>query len=446
MRTFTLIWFGQLISTLGTYMTFFALTLWIWDATNSATAIALVGVFSRLPKIPTTLFAGPMVDRFNRKYLMLLGDITSALTTVAICFLYLTQQLQIWHLYGAVILTGGFGQIQTLAYQASVSLMVPKQQYTRTSSMTAVVHYGSNILGPALAGILYPLVGLSGILAVDLFTFTIAFVTLLVAPIPQPKKQTGARQLVNNKVESKQLTNKIEPRQLVHEFTLGFAYVWRQPSLKALLLVTVVFKFAHDLGAALYSPMILARTNGSAPALASISAIAGAGGVVGAIVITIWGGPKRRIHGMFAGYIGAGLSKMFFGLGQSLVVWLPAQVCSSLNFPLIGSTRRALWMDKIAHHVQGRVFAANDLMIQIASAGAVLLAGPLADRLLEPAMMPGKPLASWLSIIFGNGPGAGMGVLYSLCALIMVVTGITGFFIPSLRAIETPPNSLPKIG
>ena len=161
--------------------------------------------------------------------------------------------------------------------------------------------------------------------------------------------------------------------------------------------------------------------------------------------MTVWGGPKRRIHSMLAGYIGAGLSKMFFGLGQSLAVWLPAQVCSSLNFPRLGSTRRALWIDKIAHHVQGRVFAANDLMIQLASAGAVLLAGPLADRLLEPAMIHGRPLASVLSNSFGNGPGASMAVLYTLCALTMVMTGITGFFIPSLRVPETTPSVLPKL-
>ncbi|ESA33903.1 major facilitator superfamily mfs-1 [Leptolyngbya sp. Heron Island J] len=418
MRTFTLIWFGQLVSTLGTYMTFFALTLWAWDTTGSATALALVGFFSQLPKIPTTLFAGLIVDRFNRKYLMLLGDVVAALSTIIIGVLYLTQQLHIWHLYAVVIFSGSFGQIQTLAYQASISMMVPKRHYTRTGSMASIVHYGSNIVGPALAGILYPLIGLSGIILVDLFTFAIAFATLLAATIPQPKQSS-------------------EPDQLINTLTFGFRHVWQQPSLKALLLITILFTLAHDLGRALYSPMILARTNGSAQALASISAIAGVGGVVGAIVVSLWGGPKRRINGVLGGYIGAGLSKTIFGLGQSLTVWLPAQLCSSLNFPLLGSARSALWMDKISPNIQGRIFAANSLIIQATSALAALLAGPLADGLLEPAMMPGRPLSHLLSPSFGSGPGAGMAVLYTLCAVMMLLVGIGGFLIPSLRAIET---------
>ena len=417
MRTFTLIWFGQLVSTLGTYMTFFALTLWAWDQTGSATALALVGFFSQLPKIPTTLFAGLIVDRFNRKYLMLLGDIVAALSTVVIGVLYLMQQLQIWHLYGVVILAGGFGQIQTLAYQASISMMVPKRHYTRTGSMASIVHYGSNIVGPALAGVLYPLIGLSGIVLVDLVTFAVAFATLLAATIPQPEKTP-------------------EPDHLINKLTFGFRHVWQQPGLKALLLITILFTFAHDMGAALYSPMILARTNGSAQTLASISAIAGVGGVVGAIVVSIWGGPKRRINGVLGGYMGAGLSKIAFGLGQSLTVWLPAQLSSSLNFPLLGSARSALWMDNISPNMQGRVFAANSLVIQGASAVAVLLAGPLADRLLEPAMMPGRPLSNIFSPSFGSGPGAGMAILYALCALAMIAAGIGGFLIPSLKKIE----------
>ncbi|MEM9483233.1 MAG: MFS transporter [Cyanobacteria bacterium P01_F01_bin.116] len=418
MRTFTLIWFGQLVSTLGTYMTFFALTLWAWDQTGSATALALVGFFSKLSKIPTTLFAGLIVDRFNRKYLMLLGDVVAALATIIIGVLYLTQQLHIWHLYIVVILAGSFGQIQTLAYRSSISMMVSKQHYTRTGSMASVVHYGSNIVGPALAGILYPLIGLSGVVLIDLLTFIVAFVTLLAASIPQPQKTQ-------------------EPDYMLHKLTFGFRYVWQQPGLKALLLITILFTFAHDMGAALYSPMILARTNGSAQTLASVSATAGIGGVIGAIVVTIWGGPKRRIYGVLGGYTGAGLSKIVFGLGQSLTIWLPAQICASLNFPLLGSTRSALWMDQTVSEVQGRVFAANDLVIQGASAVAVLLAGPLADQFLEPAMLSDSPLAKLLSASFGSGPGAGMAIIYSLCALTMLMAGIGGLMIPSLRTMET---------
>ncbi|WP_225889340.1 hypothetical protein [Halomicronema hongdechloris] len=107
------------------------------------------------------------------------------------------------------------------------------------------------------------------------------------------------------------------------------------------MLISVLFKFFHDLGGAIYDPMILARTNGSATVLASTASAAGIGGVTGAILLSAWGGPKRRVTGMLAGFIGAGVSKTVFGLGRSPAVWLPAQVCSSLNFPLLGSSRAA---------------------------------------------------------------------------------------------------------
>lgn len=423
MRIFTLIWFGQLVSTIGSYMTFFALTLWAWEVTGSATALALSGFFFQLPGIPMNLVAGLIVDRFNRKRLMLLGDGISAIATITIGLLYLTNALQIWHFYLLALMAGGFSQIQLLAYKASMSLIVPKQQYTRANSMGAIVHYGSNIVGPALAGVLYPLISLSGIVVIDLATFGIAFLTLLVAPIPQPQPQeTTQKETWSNKL------------------TFGFRQIWQQPSLRALVLVTVLFTFAHDMGGAVLSPMILARTNGSAQALASVSAAAGIGGVAGALVTSVWGGPKRRIHGMLAGYIGAGLSKTVFGLGQSLRIWVPAQVCSSLNFPLLGSTRDALWMGAIPSEQQGRVFAANSLAIKIVSAIAVLIAGPLADKVLSPVMM--TDLAGVLKAGFGTGPSAGVALLYTLCALAIVMLGISGFFIPDLRMIED--NTTPR--
>ena len=399
-------------------MTLFALTLWTWEATGSVTTLALLGLFSQLPQIPTTLLAGPLVDYFDRKRLILLGDAIAALTTAAIGILHFTQSLQIWHLYSLAILAGVGGQIQTLAYDASVSLIVPKQQYMRANSMAAVVHYGASIVGPALAGFLYPIIDLSGIVAVDGLTFAVALLTLFAASIPSP--QATAVKTPESRSDGLSFA----------QCTFGLHHIWRQPYLRTLMLVTLVFTFAHDLGGTLYSPMILARSGGSAETLASVSVIAGSGGVVGAALMTLWGGPRHRGRSMLAGYIGAGLSKLVFGLGRSLTIWLPAQACSSLNFPLLSSARRALWMERVAPEIQGRVFAANMLTIQIASVSAVLLAGPLADQILEPAMMTNHPLAQWLSLGFGRGPGAGMAVLYTASALVMLLAGIVGGLTP----------------
>lgn len=404
-------------------MTEFALILWAWQVTGSATALALVAFFSRSLRIPMTLIAGLIVDRYNRKRLMLLADTISVLCTVAIVLLYLTHQLQIWHLYLTAAITGGAGQIQSLAYQTSLTLIVPKQQYVRANSMNSTVHYGSTILSPALATILFAWIGLSGILLVDVMTFGVAIATLLYVDIPQSQPHTDA-------------VFKAPLRTLY----CSFRQVWRQPGLRLLLVMTTLFWFAHDLGEAIYDPMILARTNGSAQMLASTASAAGIGGVTGAILLTLWGGSQQRSRTLFGAFIGAGFSKMVFGLGRSSAVWLPAQFCSSLHFPLLGSSETAIWMEKVAPEMQGRIFATNEIVLQLASAIAALMAGPLVDRVFEPALRADGSLAGIAALIVGAGAGAGTSLLYVLCALGMISVGIVGFCIPQIRSMGALPS------
>ncbi|MEL6381418.1 MAG: MFS transporter, partial [Cyanobacteria bacterium J06626_18] len=159
MRAFFRIWIGQLVSTMGSYMTVFALMIWVWDITGMATSLALVAFFSQLPRIVVTPIAGIIVDRFPRKYLMILGDVVAMLCTVIIGLLHWGDRLQIWHLYSAVALYGCFGQVQTLAYSTSIALLVPQKDYTRAESMVAAVNYSGAIFSPILAGSLYPLIG-----------------------------------------------------------------------------------------------------------------------------------------------------------------------------------------------------------------------------------------------------------------------------------------------
>ena len=424
MRKFILIWFGQLVSTIGSYMSEFTLTLWAWEATGSATALALVGFFSLLPRILISLFAGIIVDRANRKHLMMLGDAIAAISTLLILILHLSGNLVIWHLYLTASINGGFGQIQQLAYSTSITLLVSPQNYTRANSMNSAVHYGSNIIAPALAGILYPTIGLAGILPIDLVTFGVAIATLLWISIPHPQPDVSSNHKEVGKIKS-----------LWREITFGLRYNWQCSRLRNLLIVTALFWFAHDLGGAIDEPMILARSDNNAQALSAILSAAGIGGVTGAVVLTAWGGSTRRIDGMLAGFIGAGVAKIGFGLGQSLTVWLPAQFCSSLNFPLLGSSETALWMEATSPELQGRVFAANSLVLELVSAIATLIAGPLSDRILEPAMQSSTILSSLFSPIFGKGAGAGMALLYVSCAIAMFSVGVVGYRLPQLHQI-----------
>ena len=424
MRKFILIWFGQLISTIGNYITGFALILWAWSLTGSATALALLGFFSLLPRIFVSLFAGIIVDRTNRKYLMMLGDAIAAISTCGILILHLSGSLAIWHLYLAASVNGGFSQIQRLAYSTSITLLVSPQNYTRANSMNSIVHYGSNIIGPAIAGVLYPIIGLSGILLLDLATFCVAIVTLAWIRIPQPN------------------TNSRQPAEVGKlsifwsEITFGISYIWQRDNLRTLLLITASFWFAHDLGEAIGNPMILARSNNNSQALSAILSIAGISGVTSAIVLTTWGGAKSRVKVMLLGFTGAGIAKTVFGLGRSLTVWLPAQFCSSVNFPFLESSETALWMEAVPPKLQGRVFAANSFVLESVSAITKLIAGSLSDHVLEPAMQSETILSSLFSPIFGNGAGAGMALLSVFCAITMFAIGVVGFKLPQLSQLE----------
>ncbi len=323
-------------------MTVFAIEIWAWELTHSATALALVSFFFLAPSVVIAPFSGIIVDRSNRKHLIMLGDLAASLSTITILLLHLGGNLQIWHIYLTVAINGLFSQIQILAYGVSIPMLVSKQHYIRAISMGSILSYGSEIVGPALAGVLYPFIGFTGILLIDLLSFMIAIGTVLVVNIPQPSVSKAERQ---SRTDIKQ------------ELIFGFRYIFARKSLLALLLLVSLFRFAHDIGDSLYSPMILARTGGNAQILASLEAATGVGGVTGALLLTAWSSSHRRIHGLLLGMIGAGFSKIIFGLSQMPLIWIPAQFCSSLNFPLMGSSGQAIWLTKVEPDLQGRVFA-----------------------------------------------------------------------------------------
>lgn len=422
MHTFIVLWLGQMVSSIGSSMTYFALTLWVWQRTESVTAIALITFFFQLPQIGMALFSGILVDRLPRKLLLVVSDTVAAGCTLSVGILAATQQLQLWNLYGIAAIYGCFGHIQTLTYSTTVPLIVPEQHYTRANGLGSLVVYSAAIVAPALAGTIYPAMGLLGITLIDLVTFAIALSTLISVPIPRTHRDT---------------TETAEPknRGIWQEVTFGFRYIGSSPGLLAMMIALSAFAFMNQLADVLYEPLILARTNSNAQILGMVVAASGIGGVTGSLILSIWGGFRRQVQGMLLGFVGTGLSGIVFGMGSLPVVWSVAQFGSSFHSPLVFSSYMAVWYAKVAPPLQGRVFAADHLVGLVIGAIASLVAGPLVDLGFEP-LMHGKLGATLFNAIAETERGSGIALLYVTISISMVLLGLGSFASSSLRHAE----------
>jgi MFS family permease len=422
MVAFTIVWLGQMVSLLGTSMTRFALTIWAWQVTGEATALALVAFFSFGPTVLLSPVAGALVDRLNRKLVMMLSDLAAGLSTIIILILFATDHLQIWHLYIAGAFAGAFEAFQFPAYSAAVSTMLPKRHYTRANGMLGLTEPTSQIAAPLLAGLLLTVIGLSGILIIDIITFSVAIGALLVVHIPQPAATEAGRQGHGS---------------LWHESIYGFRYIYQRPSLLGLQLVFMAGNFVGSGAYVLIPALILARTGNDEITLGAVQSMFGIGGVAGGVLLSLWGGPARRIHSLLIGWILAGLTGEFLlGLGRDPLIWNISAFCSGFFIPFINGSNQAIWQAKVAPDVQGRVFASRRLIAQISAPLALLLVGPLTDNFFEPAMKPGGSLADLFGGIVGVGPGAGLGLLFALIGLFIVVIGLIGYVTPVIRRVE----------
>ncbi len=422
MRAFVIVWLGQVVSLIGTAMTQFAITIWAWQLTGEATALAAVGFFTFAPTVLFSPIAGALVDRSNRKFVMMISDLAAGATTIALFLLLVSDNLQLWHLFVAGAIEGTFQAFQWPAYSAAISMMIPKEQYARANGMMSLAESGSGILAPVLGGTLYAIIGLGGIMLVDIVTFLVAIGALLVVHIPQPEETAEGRAGQGN---------------IWRESLYGFRYIFARRSLLGLQLA---FFFANLTGSfyfTLLRPMILSRTGDSTATLGLVEGIASAGGVIGGVLLSVWGGPKRRVHGVLIGMMLTGLlGEMLMGFGRNVVIWSVAAFFSSFFIPILNGSNQAIWQAKVAPDVQGRVFATRRLIAQVSGPPAMLLAGFLADRVFEPAMQAGGSLAPVFGGVVGNGAGAGMALMMIFSGAIGVLSALAGYAFPAIRNAE----------
>jgi MFS family permease len=403
-------------------MTGFGLSIWVFQETHSATSLGIMQTAFTLPYLLIIPLAGVMVDRYNRKLMMMISDLAAGLGTIAIFILMYTNHLQVWHYYVVNILIGLGNAFQWPAYSAAISTMVPKDQYGRANGMMSFVQAGPGVIAPILAGALMPVIGLKGILLIDILTFVLAICALLMVHVPPPtRSQDGAAAKGN----------------ILHEAAFGFKYIFARPSLLSYVVMLFLANITLGMANSVQIPLILSRTGNNSVILGAAESAGAISWAVGSIIMSIWGGPKRRMIGAIFGWVGYCLfGNILYGLGRGLAMWIPVLLISGLGANMGTATSQAILQSKVAPDVQGRVFSARRLLTWFPDTFTPILGGLLADFVMEPGMKGAGFISNTFGWMTGHDSGSGMALMMIVFGLLTIVVLLSGYLIPKIRNLE----------
>ncbi|MCX7774435.1 MAG: MFS transporter [Clostridia bacterium] len=405
-KNFLLLWSGQSLSQLGSSMTSFALIIWAYKQQGTVTSIALLSVFSYLPCIFVSLFAGAFTDRFSKKRIMLVCDTLAALCTLFAFGAISLGILKIWHLYIINALTGAMNAFQSPASKVVTTLMVPKDQYVKVSGLRSLSDSINTVFSPILATTVMAFFGIHAVLVIDLSTFLIAFLSLLlVVKIP---KDTIAE---NNPERQNMMTDIVE----------GFAYLKANRGFLHIMLFMSVINFLASMAFFSVLPaMILSRSHGNGQVVGLVNAAIGVGGIVGSLIVSLAKPSRNKVRMI---YSSAGLSfllcDLFLGLGREPWIWIVASFAGNMPIPFLNAAENALLQLKIPQSIMGRVFSIRGAIQFVTIPLGYLAGGFLSDTVFEPLMGKASHIQSFLALFVGSGKGSGM-------ALIFIFTGIAG--------------------
>jgi MFS transporter, DHA3 family, macrolide efflux protein len=417
-RTFFTIWIGQLASVIGSGLTNFGLGVWVLTETGSLTQFALIIMFASVPAIIAAPFAGVIVDKWKRKWLMVISDSIAGISTIIIFVLIYFNVFEVWHLYITAAVSSLFSSFQLPAYQATIPLLVPKAQLGRANGMVQMADALSIVFAPVMAGFLLTSIGIKGILIIDFFTFIIALSTLLFVKFPE---------LSASEKDSKKVS-------FFQDALFGWKYIIDRPGLRGLLVYFAVVNLLLGYFNVLLQPLILSFANEKMLGIAL--SITGIGMLVGGIAMSIWGGPKNRVLAVIGSGAISGLFLMLLGIKESVFLVTLATCLMFLLLPIGNAASQVIWQSKVPLNVQGRVFALRRMIAISLSPIAYITAGPLVEKIFDPAVQNGG-FAQGITKFIGTGDGRGIGLLFILLGLGWIVTSIGVFLNPRVRGLES---------
>ena len=404
-RFFT-IWVGQQLSLFGSAIAQFALVWWLTQKTGSATVLATATLVAVLPQVILGPFAGALVDRWNRRGVMIAADGLIALVSLGLALLFWAGKAEVWHIFAVKILRALGGAFHWPAFAASVSLMVPKEHLTRVAGLNQTMHGVMNIVTPPLAALLLAVLPIHGILAIDVFTAALAIVPLFFLAIPQPERTAEGPRV-----------------PYFRQLREGFRYVWAWKGLMILLFAAAMLNGLLNPAFSLL-PLLVAKHFGKgALELSWLEAAFGAGVIAGGLILAAWGGFKRKIHTSLMGIAGMSLGVLTLGLvpGEGLYVALAAMGLLGVMNPMANGPLTAILQTAVAPEVQGRVFSLVSTVAMGMSPLGLAVAGPVADLL-------------------------GIQAWYVAGGAALLLIGVAGFFIPAVIQVEEGPKTLVGVG
>jgi DHA3 family macrolide efflux protein-like MFS transporter len=428
MRVFILISLAQFVSIVGSMLSSFALGVWIYQKTGSATELALITLFATLPNVLVSPFAGAAVDRWDRRKTIIISECGLSLTTLTLAFLLQLGRLELWEIYLCTAINAVILAFLRLAYGAITPLLVPQEQLGRASGITQATFAAGQLLGPVMAGVLVTTLQIQGVLVVDFLSFFFPILTLFFLRIPKPPLTTESARARGS---------------FWNEILFGWNYLRARPGLLGLLWLFAATNLFAGIVIVLVSPLVLSFA--TPLMLGTVQSVAGVGMLVGSVVMGVWGGPKRRIVGICGFMAASGVFMMLAGLRPSIPLLAFAGFGAFFFTPIATGSIIALWQSKIAPDVQGRTGAVSGIFISISLPIASLIAGPLADRVFEPLMAEGGPLAGSVGQILGVGPGRGIGLLFIISGVAYLFSICLGYLNPRIRNVqEELPDAFPS--
>ncbi len=419
LRTYYVLLLAQAISLLGSQISGLAVSIAVFRQTGHATPLALVAFFLAAPRVVLGGFAGALADRFDRRRIMLLANVGYVVASGLLLGSFASGAFRLWHLYVLVLGSSLCAAIEAPAFQASVAMLVPDSHRDRANAIGMMTGPAAGVLAPTMAGLLYAIIGVVGSISLDIATFVVAIIALVVVRIPMPP-QTAEGLAMRASIW----------RQAFD----GFRYLGARPALLGLCGCFSIVNFLVLGVLVLGVPYILDRT-GNVAVLGIIMGALNFGAVVGAVAMAAWGGTRPRIHTVMLGAAMVGASLALAGVSRGALAIAASLFMLMFAIPFIEAAAMSILQAKTAPDLQGRVFASVGQLTALLRPAAYLVAGPLADRVFEPARrLPLWRLVAWL---VGAGQGAGIGLMFVIGGTLTLFFSLAVYGIPAIRRMET---------